>query len=581
VPSGSGRRPRRPGAEERRAVIARKPPEHSRRGAPAAPPPGLSAGGWALLLAAFLGAVLSVYEPALDGPFVSDDFHYVRDNPYIHELSAENLLILFDPLGPATITIVNYSPVQLLLHGLAWQAFGAETFGHHLLNVVLHALASALLVALLLAAGIPRLAAILGGVFFLLHPANVEAVAWISQLKSTLALVLSLLALLAYARRPGLASAFFVLALLAKPTAAFALPVAALLDWARAGRMRWGWLALWTLLLLGYAAAEFATHQRSGAVEATLHATPLVLLRTVAGISLRYLLMAATSYGVSAFHEPEPAFSLLDPWWLGSVPVLALLGWRVLVVARRRDAELAFWVWAVVSFAPISQIFPFLYPMADRYLYFILPGLIGGTLLAGREALERLPTARRQLAGHTALALGIAAALIFGMRSFDRAGIWRSNPRLIADAALHYPDGMPANIGRAKSAGLVGDAEGVIANLRRARDRGYNRFEQLEADPAWASVRNHPEFRALVHEIAGGWIERARHKPNPTQIELRAVGHAHIARSEHAQALEILERALEMGGPRSAEIGAEVAALRAAFEAGAPERVRLGASGGP
>jgi hypothetical protein len=534
-----------------------------------------------LLLAAFLGAVLTVYRPALDGPFLSDDFHYVRDNAYIHELGAENLLILFDPVGPATITIVNYSPVQLLLHGLAWQAFGAETFGHHLLNVVLHALASALLVALFLATGIPRTAAVLGGVLFLLHPANVEAVAWISQLKSTLALVLSLAALLAYSRRPGLASALFVLALLAKPTAAFALPVAAVLDWTRTGRVRWGWLALWTLLFLGYAAAEFATHQRRGAVEATLHDTPLVLLRTVAGISLRYLLIASTSYGVSAFHEPEPAFSPLDPWWLGSLPVLALLGWRVLVVARRRDVELAYWAWAVVSFAPISQVFPFLYPMADRYLYFILPGLIGGALLAGGEGLERLPAAfaeRRKLARHAALALGIAAGLIFGLRSLERAAIWRSNARLVADASLHYPDGKPANVGRAKNAALVGDVEGVIASLLRARARGYNDFYALETDPAWATVRDHPEFRALVHEMAGGKIERALHKPNPIQMELRGVGHAHIARGEHAQALEVLERALEMGGPRDAEIRAEVAALRAAIEAGAPEQVRLGVS---
>jgi tetratricopeptide (TPR) repeat protein len=139
---------------------------------------------------------------------------------------------------------------------------------------------------------------------------------------------------------------------------------------------------------------------------------------------------------------------------------------------------------------------------------------------------------------------------------------------------------MSANIGRAKSAALVGDVEGVIASLRRARERGYNRFQQLEADPAWASVRDHPEFRALVHEIAGGWIEDARHTANPTQIELRGVGHAHIARGEYAQALEVLERALEMGGPRDAEIRAELAALRSAIESGTPERARLRVNAG-
>ena len=41
---------------------------------------------------------------------------------------------------------------------------------------------------------------------------------------------------------------------------------------------------------------------------------------------------------------------------------------RSVVVLRRRSPELAFWVWAGVSFLPISQLFPFLYPMADPYL---------------------------------------------------------------------------------------------------------------------------------------------------------------------------------------------------------------------
>jgi hypothetical protein len=543
--------------------------------------PGLSAGAWLLLGAAFLGVALTLYGPALEGPFLSDDVHYVRDNPFVHELSAENLVILFDPTGPATIHVVNYSPLQLLLHALAWQAFGAETFGHHVLNVALHALASVLLVALFLATGLPRPGALLGGLLFLVHPANVEAVAWISQLKSTLALVLSLCALLAHARRPALGFACFVAALLAKPTAAFALPVAALLDWTGPGRIRWRWLSLWALVFVGHAYAEFATHQRSGAAEAELHRTPWVLLRTIGALGMRYLVMAVSSYGVSAFHDPEPARSALDPWWLASLPCLALLLARSVVVARRRDVEIAYWTWAAVSFAPVSQVFPFLYPMADRYLYFILPGLLGGGLLAARDGLESLPSGlvrRRPQLGRAALVAGLVVTSLFALHAHRRAAIWRSSATLFADAAAHYPDGVPGNLQRARRAMLMGDAAGALEALGRAAERGFNRFQQLETDPIWAPLRQDPGFRRLVEQMAGRWIERGRRKQSPTQIELRAIAHAHLARREYADALRVMEAALATGGPRDAELRAEIEALRAALEAGAPERVRLGPS---
>ena len=97
---------------------------------------------------AFLGASLLVYEPAMNGAFLSDDGHYVQRNVYIHELSLENLIAILEPLGPVTLAVVNYSPVQMLIHALAWDAFGSDTTGHHLVNVVFHAIASLLLIPL-------------------------------------------------------------------------------------------------------------------------------------------------------------------------------------------------------------------------------------------------------------------------------------------------------------------------------------------------------------------------------------------------------------------------------------------------
>lgn len=530
-----------------------------------------SAGAWIALAAAFLGAALVSYRPAFEGPFLSDDLHYVANNPWVHALSLERFLEIWDPAGPATVGVVNYTPVHVLGHALAWQAFGSDTTGHHVVNVVLHVLASLLLAALFLQVGLPSPAALFGGAFFLLHPANVEAVAWISQLKSVSALSLSLGALLLYPRRPAGGTALFLLALLAKPTAAYALPVAALLEWTRAGRVRWRWIGLWAAVFALYSVAEFTVHQRSGAAEATLHESPLVLARTIAGLALRYVVMGATSLGISAFHEPRPAFSWADSWWLASLPLLALLGGRLVVVLRRREPEAAFWVWALVSFGPVSQIFPFLYPLADRYLYFILPGLLGGALFAGREAWQRAPEAMarlggeparpRRLAAPTAVALAAVLLAVFAVRAHERAGLWRSAGLLVADAASHYPHGVSANVLRAKRAARLGDAEAAVASLRRAVERGYNRFEQLAGDPGFAPIRHHPAFRELLSDIAATWIEIGRSREDPTQLELWRLAEAHLVRGEEAAAARALRRALSVGGPADARIRAELARL--------------------
>lgn len=559
---------RSPRAGEGR-LIARKISENPRRrdAPPGSGAPGsgghLSAGALALLLAVYLGAALVVYGPALDGPFVSDDIHYVAANPYVHELSVENVLTILKPRGAATIAVVNYSPAQLLLHGLAWQLFGSDTAGHHTLNVVLHALVSVLFAALLAASGVPLVAALVGSAFFLLHPANVEAVAWISQLKTTLAMALTLAALLAHARRPALGAGFFGASLLAKAQAAVALPVAFLLERARGSAVRWRWLALWCVVFAAYGLVELTAHQRSGAAEATLHGTPLVLLRTIAGLALRYLVMASTSLGVSAFHEPDPAYSWLDPWWLVSVPVLALLGWRLVLTLRRRRTEAAFWVFALVSFGPVSQVFPFLYPLADRYLYFILPGLVGAVLLALMEIGARLPKQRRTRAAQVALVLACALLAVFALRSHERARIWSEPALLLADAARHYPDGVNANLLRAKSAARLGDADAAVTALRVCVARGYNRYEKLLADPDLAVIANDRGFRQLIHEIAAGWIEAGRGWKEPTQMELRKLASAHAVRGERDEAIALLRRALDTDGPLDAAIRGDLGRLGA------------------
>jgi len=287
--------------------------------------------------------------------------------------------------------------------------------------------------------------------------------------------------------------------------------------------------------------------------------------------------MAATGYGVSAFQEPLPVLSWLDPWWLAALPMGALLAWRALVTLRRGSVEAAFWVAAAVAFAPVSQLFPFLNPVADRYLYFILPGLIGGALLWAQDVVARRARGhvRRRTVRRVATAATVVVVAIFSLQSLERAALWRNETLLLLDAARHYPEGGTAYFLHARRAAQEGDVRTAVAALDMAVGRGLDRFTVVRDDPALAPIRDDPAFRQLIREMAGLWVERAHARGYDTQPELRMLGMAHFERGEYAEAIAAYEAALRAGGPLDSVVRAELIEVRrsaAAAGEGASDR---------
>jgi hypothetical protein len=517
----------------------------------------------------FALAALAVYAPALQGAFLSDDEHYVSHNPYIQELSAESLVAILDPGSPVPILVNNYAPAHLLLYVLQWSVFGSETTGYHVVNVLFHALATLALVVLFQRVGIGLAPAAIGGAVFLVHPANVEAVAWIAQLKSPVALLLSVGALLALRRRPILGAVLFGVALLVKPNALFAVPVAAVMTWLdpRAARRDWAWVGVWGLMLAAYLVLEYVVYAGARADLPPLYEDPLIRLWSSGAIGLRYVAMALSGYGLSTFHEPLPVASWLDPWWLGSLVVLALLIWRIAVTFRRRRMEAAFWTWAAASFAPVSGILSLPFPMADRYLYFILPGLIGAVLLWGterwRRVAERAPGAAwASAAGPAALLLGGVLFVGFGAQAYARAGVWVDGYQMMADAERHYPDGMAAKTRQATRAAQEGRVDDAATALRAAHARGYRRLDQILQEPAYRPYLEDPRFQPVLFEIAAHLLEIHADDPDPSQGTLRTMALAHHVRGESETAIALLERALDAGDLLDELIRTDLADLR-------------------
>lgn len=195
--------------------------------------------------------VVAAYWPALGGGFVWDDELLVQKNPLV--TGQCNLASVWFKTDFSLTTVALW---------LQWLAWGNHAVGFHIVNVALHLGACVLLWRVLDRLKVPG--ARLAAAIFAVHPVAAASVAWISEMKNTLSLVLCLASCLLFLKsgpetesgpktKTGYAFSViaFLLALLAK-TSVVMLPVILLLcAWWRRGKIaRRDWLRTSPFFLL-------------------------------------------------------------------------------------------------------------------------------------------------------------------------------------------------------------------------------------------------------------------------------------------------------------------------------------------
>lgn len=216
---------------------------------------------WALV---FVVAAFAAYQPALNAGFFWDDDVFITQNPQMS--SPTGLLqIWFQPS-----TSPHYYPLLLTVFWLLEKCFGSSAAGYHFVNVALHAVNAFLI--LLLGRRLGFRHAWIASLLFLLHPINVQSVAWITEMKNTLSTLFMLCGCLVWAgasssKSPSMASGrwwwfalLFAAAMLTKSTSIAMLLSVVLIDWVlgRNVRNRSYWLAVLPLLVAGSAFALYS-----------------------------------------------------------------------------------------------------------------------------------------------------------------------------------------------------------------------------------------------------------------------------------------------------------------------------------
>ena len=283
--------------------------------------PVLGRSGWGVWLMAAMLALMTfvLYWPATSLGFVDyDDNVYVTENPHVQNgLTWNGLKWAFTNTEYAAY----WAPMMWLSQQLACQFFGLNPWGHHLVNVLLHVLNTALVFILF-----RRMTKAIWRSFFVAalfgwHPLRVESVAWVTERKDVLSACFGLLSLIYYvgyaqsratcnptssaalakedqrldaAERNGdgstfrylLALVFFALGLMSKPMLVTWPLLMLLLDWWPLERFRiqgsvfkirslvWEKAPFFGLAVVT-SAVTFAVQKRGGAVE-SFESLPLV-----------------------------------------------------------------------------------------------------------------------------------------------------------------------------------------------------------------------------------------------------------------------------------------------------------------
>ncbi len=183
-----------------REAAPRAPAEDAAFAVPEAPAPLVR---WKSLFAALplllaLIAAVAMYFPALNAPFVSDDYIYLYSVQKLSLLDYLHASLVPDAHSTVLVFTADFwRPLYFLSFEGTGRAFGDNVVPYHLLNVAIHLVAVVLV--WVLARRLTRRweAAAVACAFFAVHPAGFDSVAWISSVNSV-ALPLGLAAWLVF-----------------------------------------------------------------------------------------------------------------------------------------------------------------------------------------------------------------------------------------------------------------------------------------------------------------------------------------------------------------------------------------------
>ncbi len=520
-----------------------------------------------LIYAALTALILIAFFQVFQNDFVSyDDDEYVTENKHVRPgLTAESIRWAFGSLHGGTS---YWHPLTWLSHMLDCHLFGLDPSWHHLTNIILHIINTLLLFALLRAMSGELWPSAFVAVVFAIHPLRVESVAWVAERKdvlSTFFWMLTLAAYFRYTRNPDkkkylVVALAFILAMMAKPSVVTLPFVLLLLDYWPLQRMRYpNWLA--SIADNGLDDANNGK-QRSflylltEKIPMIVFSIPLSIVTLIAqhdvgamvpSDALSFTARAANAMCSYMRYIGKMAYptklAVLYPYPAGGIPLwqvlsalaaLVLISLTVIYIGTRRKYLITGWFWYFGTLVPVIGLIQVgSQAMADRYTYVSAIGI--SIIIAWTASQISINWPRRKTILTFAASAGILAMML---STHNQVKHWQNSKTLFKHAIDVTEDNvfMLGNYGNALAED--GKTEEAIEYIRQA----------VAISPNWSN--GHTDLAHTLY-LAGRLDEADKRCQIALNIEPSEKAYyvqALIlnARQEHAQALDIYHKSIEL-----------------------------------
>lgn len=462
---------------------------------------------YAIIFFVIVGATFGIYSGSFKNEFIDywDDNTYVTANELIKNLNFKSLKLIF-----TSFYFTDFYPLNITSYAIDYHFWGLNPMGYHITNVFIHSLNASLIFLIIMSIRKSFLIASITTIIFIVHPTNVESVAWIAERKNVLSFFFYLLAFYLYVKYQNnkkfycylISLVIYILAVFSKTTVIMLPFLLLLYDFCFTKKNlkekivdKIPFLAISCLGAIT-TMAVFRDIENFSNYYVDLY----FRLLTIPKALVSYIAKFFVPINLSNMYHYDVCTSFTD--WDVIIPVfiLALVAYFVYKSFKKNIVIFFCALWIFINLVHVLNIIPGPHWLADRYLYY--PSLAYGLFVATvfSSVLNKINSNRDYLRLKNILVLSAIVIILcfYAFGTTKRISVWNNSVTLWEDCVKKNP----------KSA-LARTYLGSSYLKRDLKSKAYPEFaESLKIFPgrsnAWANL--------AYMEIDAGQLDEALKK---------------------------------------------------------------------